>query len=63
LPLYDISNPLIVHLETFAVNVDSEELYLFLVEFTFPHITEEFHILQTLKGIADPLDMCDESGF
>jgi hypothetical protein len=57
LPLYDICNLLIVHFEPFATNINSEELYLFLMEFTFLCIAKEFHILKTLQHVADTLDM------
>jgi hypothetical protein len=53
LPLYDVHNLLIIHFKTFPTDIDAKELYLFLMEFTLFCITEELHILQTLKGIAN----------
>jgi hypothetical protein len=57
LPLYNVHNLLIAHFKPFVTNIDSEELYLFLMKFTFLCVTEKPHILQTLKGIMDALNV------
>jgi hypothetical protein len=40
LPLHNVCNLLIIHFETFVANIDPEQFYLFLVEFTLLHVTE-----------------------
>jgi hypothetical protein len=57
LPLYDIRNLFIVHFEPFVTNIDSEELYLLLMEFAFLRVAKEFRILKTLQCVTDTLDM------
>jgi hypothetical protein len=41
LPLHDVHNLFIVHFEPFATDIDSEEFYLFPMEFAFLRVTEE----------------------
>jgi hypothetical protein len=57
LPLYDICDLFIVHFEPFATNIDSEELYLLLMEFAFLCVAKEFRILKTLQHVTDTFDM------
>jgi hypothetical protein len=57
LPLYDICDLFIVHFEPFATNIDSEELYLLLMELTFLCIAKEFRVLKTLQHVVDTFDM------
>jgi hypothetical protein len=57
LPLYNVRDLFIIHFKAFTTNINSEEFYLFPVEFAFLRITEEICILQTLESISDASDM------
>jgi hypothetical protein len=57
LPQHDICDLFVIHFKTLVTDIDSEEFYFLLMEFTFLCITERFCIFKTLECVMDTLDM------